>query len=286
MTCGLTNAAFTMEAVTHNGGLTEEQVEHFEERGWVGPFSLLTPQGVWELGEVYRQSADRFVWTGLQLLASDPHAFEVRPWFKSMHIYVPAFRASVAHHSVVSRVSSLLGPDVLAWGATTTVRRPGQIHRWHVDVEHIRLPGVTVFIGLQHTTPESSLQLIECSHHINAIPQTLGIRSDKEALAASKALEPRSRLVTVAMSQGEFFIFDGRVWHGSHNTGPDTRLAIVAQYSRPDADVAIPLTFDEPLHWHSYRPPCLLVSGIDQFGVNRIISPLGTMDPVCRRSAC
>jgi ectoine hydroxylase-related dioxygenase (phytanoyl-CoA dioxygenase family) len=72
---------------------------------------------------------------------------------------------------------------------------------------------------------------------------------------------------------GEFFIFHGWLWHGSHNRTWRVRTALIAQFTRPDAEVAVPLTYDEPIRWHRHRPPCILVHGSDRFGSNRLVAP-------------
>ena len=35
-------------------------------------------------------------------------------------------------------LNQILGADVMLWGTSVTVREPGQVHRWHVDVERSR----------------------------------------------------------------------------------------------------------------------------------------------------
>jgi ectoine hydroxylase-related dioxygenase (phytanoyl-CoA dioxygenase family) len=77
--------------------------------------------------------------------------------------------------------------------------------------------------------------------------------------------------VRIPVKPGGFFLFDGRLWHGSDNTGPNIRLAMIIHYSRPDVRVQIPLNFDAPVHWHESRPPCVLVSGEDRHGINRLV---------------
>ena len=71
---------------------------------------------------------------------------------------------------------------------------------------------------------------------------------------------------------GGFFIMNGRLWHGSRNTSSRHRDAMILQYCAPDQKVRIPLTFDEPIVWSDEPPGCALVTGIDAFHINRLIS--------------
>jgi hypothetical protein len=123
----------------------------------------------------------------------------------------------------------------------------------------------------QNTSKDSSLKVISGSHRFNCVPQKLGALTDDEVLSAGRACDPHCRLEIVDVREGDFFIFHGRLWYGSHNTGQLVRTAIIAQYSSPDAEVAIPGGWDDPISWHSYRPPCVLVRGTDAVGRNHIV---------------
>ena len=112
--------------------------------------------------------------------------------------------------------------------------------------------------------------MISGSQDLAVLPQSLGKLSDDAALAESRRWQPASELITMDLKPGEFFLFDGRLWHGSRNRGWRSRSAIIAQYARPDARIAIPLSFDRPVRWHSYQPPCLLVRGEDRVGINKL----------------
>jgi hypothetical protein len=253
-------------------GLSAAEMALFERDGWIGSYPLL---GRGEIAELLRarRGGPRFLRKGLERIAEDERVFDRRPWYKSMHAYLPAFGRLAAHPAIVARVASILGPDVIAWGMTSSNLRPRQRHRWHVDVEHRRWPGVSVFIALRNIAPGSSLKVVSGSHRIEETPPTGGPVSDAAALAASRRLQPASELDTVELGEGDFFIFHGRLWHGSHNRTWRIRSALIAQYARPDAEIAIPLTYDDPIRWHTYRPPCLLVQGTDRSGVNRLVPP-------------
>ena len=261
---------FSEEAERPIAGLTGEEVQRFERDGWIGTYPLLTSEGATTVCQVQRE-ATNLLWESLPSNVQEADAFERQPWFKSNHVFLPLLSEVAGHPAIVNRVASLLGPDILAWGTTVTTRRPGQRHRWHVDVEHQRWSGVTVFIGLSNMSRESTLKVISRSHRLDVPPGGLGSLIDEDVLAASTEAEPQASLDNVELKEGEFFIFHGRSWHGSHNTGNETRLALIAQYCKPDADVKIPLTWDEPIQWHSSKPPCILVSGRDQFRVNRVV---------------
>ncbi|HEY4127874.1 MAG TPA: phytanoyl-CoA dioxygenase family protein [Gammaproteobacteria bacterium] len=258
-------------------GLSAEELDRFERLGWVGSYPLLTESGVLRCC-VLRDLAVACC-TGPNELAqaTDPQAFERRPWFKSLHAMVPEYYDVASHPVIVSRVASILGSDVIAWGLTLTRSGPGAVHRWHVDVEHLRWPGVSIYIGLVNSSLASTLKVLNGSQQMHERPQAYGVRDDAAALAAVRPTVPETDIVRVPVAPGEFFLFAGQLWHGSHNIGDDARIAMIIHYSRPDVQVQIPLGFNEPIQWHGYRPPCILVSGTDQHGINRLIPRPGPL---------
>jgi non-heme Fe2+,alpha-ketoglutarate-dependent halogenase len=252
--------------------LTDDELARFERDGWVGPYSLLTPDGVEALHASYQRTVNIFSSKNLRW-SGETGGFDRKPWFKSLHAHVPLFCALASHPAIAYRLSSILGPDVMAWGVSATTRVPGQVHRWHVDVEHARWRGVSVFLGLKNACQDSSIKVISGSHKIDYLPQAMGPLNDSQVLEASRQYISTCQLHAVDLREGDFFIFDGRLWHGSHNTTQKVRTSVLAQYSRPDARIAIPMGWDEPIQWHSWRPPCVLVKGVDRFGCNRVIPP-------------
>ncbi|GAB2547558.1 phytanoyl-CoA dioxygenase family protein [Spirosoma aerophilum] len=150
--------------------LSSQEITQFTRKGWVGAFPLLTPAGVERATDVHYQVEHQFMPEPLMPTLHRKDAFEQRPWVKSKHVYVAEYNAIVRHPAIVNRVASILGPDLIAWGLSVAVRQPGQKHRWHVDIEHHRWPGLTVFIGLRGSSANSSLNVISGSHHTKAIP--------------------------------------------------------------------------------------------------------------------
>jgi ectoine hydroxylase-related dioxygenase (phytanoyl-CoA dioxygenase family) len=159
------------------------------------------------------------------------------------------------------------------------VRPPGARHRWHVDIEHARWPGITVFVGLRGTVPgRSGLRFVDGSHRVPVLPQRAGVSSDESAVALAREHVPTACLSEPPVGDGELLAFDGLTWHSSENRSDGTRVALLVQYAPADARISIPLTWDDPIRWHASRPPCVLVAGSDLSGVNRLVSaPLGCL---------
>jgi hypothetical protein len=132
---------FVALAEASNINLSEDELERFEESGSLGPYPLLTATGVESLYQTFTNEDDRFSWKNLSK-SCEQSDFKTYPWFKSLHAYLRPFCDLAAHPAIIERLSSLLGPDIIVWGVSVTTRSPGQVHRWHVDVEHVKWPGI------------------------------------------------------------------------------------------------------------------------------------------------
>ncbi|TMH48075.1 MAG: cupin domain-containing protein [Betaproteobacteria bacterium] len=238
------------------------------EQGYAGPVRVLDEQSC-------RQIVDRL---------SDGEQEPV-DWRKGHAVSSWAFFQIARQPAIIERVSSLLGDDVMLWGASVQIRTPDAVHPWHSDIEISTAWGksVSVWIGLEHTEAHSSLSLISYSHRFGVTVQETAHRSGKrrreigneDVLRWATEHDPRSRVVNVEMTDGEALFLDGALWHGSHNFTPNTRKALLLQYAAPDLPIRIP-DFSR-LEWpvrvlESPRPPCIMVKGTARTGDNRIVS--------------
>ena len=240
----------------------------FARKGWSGPHWLMPAAEARALGALAAECLP---------LVTDPSRygsapdFRARPWFKSLHAHVPAFHDLARHPALVAAVTAVLGPDVIAWGVSAMRKGPGDVHPWHVDIEHTAWRGVSVFLGLTGTVAgHSGLKFIGGSHRLGGL-ESDGRLDDAAALALARTADTECSLDYPPLADGEFLLFDGPVWHASHNSGDTTRIAAILQYAAPSARVRIPLDFRAPVKWHEEGPPCVLVAGTDRFGVNRLV---------------
>jgi quercetin dioxygenase-like cupin family protein len=78
------------------------------------------------------------------------------------------------------------------------------------------------------------------------------------------------------MTDGEAILYDGGLWHASHNSRREgRRLALLLQYAAADTAVSIP-DFSNPgwpFRFTEMRPPTIVVSGRGNHAVNRLVPP-------------
>ena len=207
-------------------------------------------------------------------------------WDKGWAATSPEYFRLAVHDDILDLVTDLLGGDVLLWGASLVVRTPGAPHPWHTDIESSSPEGETlaVWIGLANTNRRSSLKVAPFSHRfgvpLQQVAQQNGAGREKvtdEVVAGwARERDARSGVVPVEARDGEVVLFDGRLWHGSQNLNRrGARYAALLQYATPRTPIRIP-DFSRP-EWpfESYRvpsAPCVLVSGRDVDGHNRVVA--------------
>ena len=205
-------------------------------------------------------------------------------WPKGNAVGSRAFYEISTHPAILDVVAALLGEDVMLWGASIQSRSSGAVHPWHSDIESSAPSNetVAVWIGLEHTTRDSSLRIVPHSHRfgvtIQEVRSRLGIARDEASNDAildwARERDGRAEVVSLEMTDGEALFFDGKLWHGSDNVSGKTRRALLLQYGRPDDPVRIPdLRFlDWPFRQlEEPRPPCLMLRGHGTTGANRIV---------------
>jgi quercetin dioxygenase-like cupin family protein len=240
---------------------------HFAETGYYGPARVLSPA-----------ECRRF------LDAAGARRQAPLDWHKGAAATSRTYFELAALPSIVDVVAELLDDAVLLWGATLVERAPDEVHHWHTDIESAAPDArtVSVWLGLENTTPLSSLRVLSRSHRFGVSLQEVrhaNARGRVEATSENVVRwaherDPRAELVEPAMSDGDALFFDGRLWHGTHNLCGRTRRALLLQYAAPET--AIRIADLDRLDWphrllDSPRPPCLVVRGRAPAGANRLV---------------
>jgi hypothetical protein len=249
---------------------TVVDLSQYEREGLIGPFPLLSP--------AERSAALKdYAYTWHQL-----------PWYKGLHVFESACLEAAQRPEVLDFCHGLIGDDVLLWGESMMVKVPGESHRWHRDIETQSLRTVNCWIGIENVGSASPVLYVPGSHHWDRSPQQVAAAEGIDLLsagdveAAARRIDPDAEVRRVVVQPGEFVIFDGATWHGTENAGHETRSALLAQYCHPSAQVRIPKTYAEPVEWRDMRPPCVVVSGSDEAGVNEIVEPRPLPRPLSR----
>ena len=280
--------------------LSPDQVESFETHGYVGPFPLLDEAAACAVSDIIDGKTRRHpelafpfrrrltyrdrAYIAIQKLiarASRKVCAWGRPcdWYKSAHILVPEVARVGKAGEILEKIKSLLGLDLLLWGAQLIVKKKGESHSWHEDIEHNAWEGVTVWLGLKGVGPENTLRLIPGSHHFGVRPNEIAkltkmdLSSDPAVLEAARKYKPDASILELKMRPGEYVAFAGRMWHGTKDKGHEFRTALILQYCRPDSRIRIPESFEETSKWYPVQPRVLGVSGDLNSNMNHLFLP-------------
>jgi mannose-6-phosphate isomerase-like protein (cupin superfamily) len=189
-----------------------------------------------------------------------------------------------AHPRLLALLTPILGADIVLWGASIVRRDPRDEHSWHVDAESSAPDGrfATVWIGLENTTAESGLRLVAGSHLCGKTVQQFGSEkrtgrayaSTETVLEWARSLNPDARLAEPPVGDGDAILFDGRMWHGSHNRSTSkSRTALLLQFAAADSPVRMPdpAVKGWPFEFLGERPPVVCVHGKPDESANLVV---------------
>lgn len=281
-------------------GLTEEQKVFFAAQGYIGPFTLMSPESAALMGDmlcgkmkrhpvlhsydypIARRTVDSMYVICQKLLAGlrrEQVAWgKPKWWYKSAHLLIPEAATLGRSPVILDKIKSLMGNDLLLWGSQLMMKKQ-RSHRWHEDIEHNLWEGITLWLGMNEVGPENTMKLIPGSHHFGVGPQELAqkkgidLQSDEEVLQAARTINPNAQIVELALKPGQFFMFPSHTWHASKDISDKQRVAIIFQYCKPDSRVRIPLSYDRGDKWYPAQPPVLAVSGNCATGMNHLHQP-------------
>jgi non-heme Fe2+,alpha-ketoglutarate-dependent halogenase len=245
--------------------LTPQQVEFFRSQGYLSPFKAFAPEEAAQFRariEAYEAQTGEDVNKRLKIKA---------------HLAFPWLCAIARHPPIVAAVQSLIGPDVLLFGASMFAKdaRDPRFVSWHQDSAYYGLDPheeVTVWLALSRANSESGcvrvlpgsnlgpdLQHEETYDANNLLSRGQSLRGIDDAQAVEMPLEP-----------GWFSMHHERTAHDSRpNRSDDRRIGVAFFYI--------------PAHVRSTlgRRAAMPVAGEDRYGHwDRDPEPRIDLDPV------
>jgi hypothetical protein len=140
------------------------------------------------------------------------------------------------------------------------------------------MEGIAIWVALKNVVPEETFTVLTGSHLFSQSPQelaatqSLNIYDEEEVLKAAQQINPESTLLHLNIKDGEYILFDGKLWHGTKNTTKGKRYALNFRYARPGSKIRISKDGALPnVAWDKNLPLCLLVHGQDREAINTLI---------------
>tara|TARA_Y100000588_G_C14014544_1_gene821498 strand:+ start:88 stop:918 length:831 start_codon:yes stop_codon:yes gene_type:complete len=201
--------------------LTQEQIDSYNEHGFLMPFVGLDSS---EIGEL-RRFFDN-------VLKESQDAGEDGYSINTAHLRFGCIYDLMSNPKILSVVSDLLGPNVVAWGAHFFCKVPqdGKRIAWHQDAVYWPITPtrtVTVWLAIDEASPENAnMRFIPESHLFGPIPY-------KRTVDSSEVLnliveDPESyggKPVDVSLSAGQFSVHSDLLLHGSEANESSLRRA-------------------------------------------------------------
>ena len=280
-------------------GLTTEQVEFFKENGFVGPFDLYTPD------EAKRKWSKAMI--EMALSKNKPHNSTIINYDR--HLDCNTLSEHISRPEIVSKVRSLIGNDIICWKSNIFQKLPGDIGTgWHQVEKYIVGETTTAATpSLTFTHDRSDPDVIQdvsvwtafsparrengCMRFLPGSQQRWFYDEDRRLTKhpekksdffgydySELQLDPdwdpeNEEIVDMEMEAGQFVLFVEKCVHGSlPNTGDITRLGYASRYLAPsvkvyeNVDRLVEFGDTISLDYHG----CVLVSGEDRYGYNRI----------------
>jgi Phytanoyl-CoA dioxygenase (PhyH) len=254
--------------------LTEQEIELFNEQGFLGPFTAFSPDEMAQHREVILESV---------LGTPSPHS----PYrTQSRHLDSKTIWQLCTAPAIVEKLKSLYGPDLMVWYSNFFDKppaKPGQEEEypWHQDLWHWKLEplmSLSVWLAISPATVENGCVEVLPGTHKSEIP-TVQINDSRLSSwfggqCADPACYDESKKVQMVLQPGQFFIFNEATLHHSNpNRSTERRLGLSFRVTLPS------VKSDRPL-------PCVLLSGEDKSGINPLTPPpVADPDPAAFSSA-
>ena len=229
--------------------LSAEQVNHYNEHGYVMPFDGLTVDEVVELRAFFDGVLAAFIELG-----RDSYSIS------TAHLRFARIYELVKHPSIVGPVSDLLGNNVVAWGSHFFCKMPhdGKRVAWHQDSIYWPLSPtktVTVWLAIDDADPENAnMRFIPKSHKHGLIDY--GKSSDQSDVLNMVVENPEQYgddAIDVALKAGQFSMHSDQLLHGSEaNNSNRRRCGLTIRYAAADVTT-----------WYGWDQKGVLVAGED-----------------------
>jgi non-heme Fe2+,alpha-ketoglutarate-dependent halogenase len=269
----------------------------FEERGFIGPFTLWEPEVM------------RAWWKKQRAALLNPEtagrAIFDNPVNYDRHLDIPGLSELISEPAIVRRMQALIGDDVLCWRTEFFPKNPGDAGTgWHQVEKYAigeategmleptaRSEGtameLTAWVAFTEATKENGcMKLIPGSHRSwkyderakiafdDARKENTFFGYDYSELRIDKDWDPDDEQAAhVEMRPGQFIIFTARCIHGSHpNTSRKQRMGYAIRVVPNHVQVYGGMNeFDEfGHHFDLKKHGCVQVAGQDDFDLNTI----------------
>lgn len=251
-------------------GLTEKQLDHYKNKGYVSPISVLTSSEAKEIrDEIERIEKD---WPGALEGINRNY----------VHLISPKFNEICLNKNILDAVESIIGRNILICGTTLFIKNPNEkgFVSFHQDAKYIGLEPhnwVTAWVAVTDTNEKNGcMRMLSGSHKDNLKHHEQNFDKNNLLTRGQTITDvPLDKTEPVILEAGQMSLHHPTIVHGSGlNNSNDRRIGFVIQsYIGTDVNQVIGKMYvqkargEDKYNYHQYsKIPLKLM------GKNEIIS--------------
>ena len=206
-------------------GLTEEQLDHYKNKGYVSPVSALTSIEAIEIREE------------IEKIEKDwPGALEgINRNY--IHLISPIFNKVCLNKNILDAVESIIGKNILICGTTLFIKNPNEkgFVSFHQDAKYIGLEPhnwVTAWIAVTDANEENGCMRMWKGSHKEDLRNHNQKFDEYNLLTRGQTVEnvPINETTPVVLKAGQLSLHHPKIVHGSGlNKSKDRRIGFVIQ---------------------------------------------------------
>ncbi len=265
-------------------GLTQEQIDEFNENGFVGPLDLCSEEEMAELRDWIDEVGFLDGESPLYGRAKQKGQRVLRDWHL---VYEKLHQLSVAP-VVIEAMASIMGPDLVLWRTQFQYKDAGSGPvAWHQDLGfpgHLLRPAldpvknISAWIAIDEPTLANGCVRLVPKTHGGAIERRMQQADPNEKGLFGRRYKVQyvvdtSTAVAMVMKPGQFFLFNESTLHGSTGNPTDKRrMGFSTRVTVPDVRIYHEQEMDgQGFSLEHYSP--VLVRGEDNYGYNEYAEP-------------
>ena len=217
-------------------GLTEEQLNHYKNKGYVSPISALTSVEAKEIREEIEKIEKN--WPGALEGINRNY----------IHLISPIFNKVCLNKNILDAVESIIGKNILICGTTLFIKNPNEkgFVSFHQDAKYIGLEPhnwVTVWVAVTDANEKNGCMRMLPGSHKEDLKHHEQKFDENNLLTRGQTIKniPLDKTDSIILKAGQMSLHHPKIVHGSGlNYSNDRRIGFVIQsYIGTDVDQVI-----------------------------------------------
>ena len=217
---------------THPRNLTVDQIQHFNEKGYLTSLDVFDEEEVSQNRAYFDQLMDK-------ALAAGHNSYSINGW----QTHCAGLYDLIMEKRILDYLQDLLGENLVCWGVHFFCKMPGDTQRvsWHQDAVYWPLTPsktLTVWLAIDDVDEENgAMRVIPGSHQHGEIAFE-DSNSEENNILSTTVKSPETygeEPVSIALSAGQIELHSDMLLHGSEpNPSSRRRCGLVMRYVSPD----------------------------------------------------